>query len=315
MESARHISSMPDCNSTAEVTAVILRAALSATPFVSDRWGWLQWFQDNSSQALPNSRRNCQCAWLSAWLSAWETFVNSFSFPEKIWFCTNVIATMSSQILYHDCVPLIVSRFTIFSKNFVICCYPVTKLFCSKYLITCAFSARSPYDFGPLTDFAISVFREVKKCCDCPIPFLSNVPDEAVHERCLRVLHLRQKLLRPLTCQWILNHSGRSFNGVLRPLSMSPPTSCGRWTWCRIIFHWVLQYRLWRCTLGRAGRCSWQARNNDKYLILSVTLYFLPFLMRCGFLTTRQNIRDIRRVFQAIELRAYRPGPALLHWL
>ena len=57
MESAHHFSSRPDCNNTAEVPSFALRAALSAIPFVSDRCGVdVQWFQERSSQALPNSK-------------------------------------------------------------------------------------------------------------------------------------------------------------------------------------------------------------------------------------------------------------------
>ena len=37
MASAHHFSSKLDCNNTAEVTSLILRTALSTTPFVSER--------------------------------------------------------------------------------------------------------------------------------------------------------------------------------------------------------------------------------------------------------------------------------------
>ena len=56
---------------------------------------------------------------------------------------------------------MIVSRFTTFTENFVIWCYPVTKKFSTRYGSAIASSARSPGTFGPLTDLAISVFREV----------------------------------------------------------------------------------------------------------------------------------------------------------
>ena len=54
----------------------------------------------------------------------------------------------------------IVSRFTTFNENFVICCYQVTKI-CSRYGFTCAFSARSPCDLGSPAYLAFPVFREV----------------------------------------------------------------------------------------------------------------------------------------------------------
>ena len=57
IESAHHFSSKPDCNSTADVPFFfILRTALSAIPFVSDRWGVeVRWFHDRPSHDLPNS--------------------------------------------------------------------------------------------------------------------------------------------------------------------------------------------------------------------------------------------------------------------
>ena len=57
IESAHHFSCRPDCNSTADVPSFTLRTALSAIPCVSDLCGVdVQWFQDNSSQDLLNSK-------------------------------------------------------------------------------------------------------------------------------------------------------------------------------------------------------------------------------------------------------------------
>ena len=61
------------------------------------------------------------------------------------------------QVLHHDCISMIVSRFKTFTENFVICCNQITKVFCTKYDSL----QRSPCDFGPLADLAISVFRGV----------------------------------------------------------------------------------------------------------------------------------------------------------
>ena len=53
---AQNFSSKPDCNSSAEVPSFILRTALSAMPFVSDRRSVeVRWFHGRSSQDLPNS--------------------------------------------------------------------------------------------------------------------------------------------------------------------------------------------------------------------------------------------------------------------
>ena len=53
------------------------------------------------------------------------------------------------------------NKFTTFTKNFVICCNKVTKIFGTRYGSAIASSAWGPCDFGPLANLAISVFREV----------------------------------------------------------------------------------------------------------------------------------------------------------
>ena len=79
-------------------------------------------------------------------------------FPEKFLFCTD---PLGSEVLHHDCVSMIVSRFTTFTENFVICCYQVTKMFCTRCGSANASAARGTCNFGPLADLAVSVFREV----------------------------------------------------------------------------------------------------------------------------------------------------------
>ena len=68
---------------------------------------------------------------------------------------------LGGHVLHHDCISMIVSRFTTFTENFVICCNQITKIFCTRYGSANASSARGSCNFGPLTDLAISVFREV----------------------------------------------------------------------------------------------------------------------------------------------------------
>ena len=68
---------------------------------------------------------------------------------------------LGGQVLHHDCMSVIVSRFTTFTENFVICCNQITKNFCTRYDSANTSSARGPCDFGPLADLAISVFQEV----------------------------------------------------------------------------------------------------------------------------------------------------------
>ena len=62
---------------------------------------------------------------------------------------------LGSQVLHHDCISMIVSRFTSFTDKFVISCYQVSKIFCTRYDPTNTSSAQGPCDFGPLADLAI----------------------------------------------------------------------------------------------------------------------------------------------------------------
>ena len=39
---------------------------------------------------------------------------------------------LAGQVLHRDCISMIVSRFTTFTENFVICCYQITKIFCTS---------------------------------------------------------------------------------------------------------------------------------------------------------------------------------------
>ena len=68
---------------------------------------------------------------------------------------------LGGYVLHHDCISMIVSRFTTFIENFVIYCYQVTKIFSTRYGFAIAFSAWCPCNFGPFTDLAISFFREM----------------------------------------------------------------------------------------------------------------------------------------------------------
>ena len=111
---------------------------------------------------------------------------------------------LGGQVLHHDCISMIVSRFTTFTENFVICCYQVTKFFCTRYGSTNASSARSPCNFGLVTDLAISVFEGSEyKHCACPNPQFSKVL-KMVHEKNWRVSLCSQELCHPRDFLWIL---------------------------------------------------------------------------------------------------------------
>ena len=67
-------------------------------------------------------------------VTARETFANSFPSPVKSFFFARIrLNPLSGKILYHDSVPVIVSRFTSFVEDLVIYRYQVTKLFCSRW--------------------------------------------------------------------------------------------------------------------------------------------------------------------------------------
>ena len=51
---------------------------------------------------------------------------------------------LSSQILYHECIPVIVSRFTIFTENLVISCYQVTKFSARSTAVPVCFLQEAP---------------------------------------------------------------------------------------------------------------------------------------------------------------------------
>ena len=93
--------------------------------------------------------------WLQELLQTPLCFMRSFCFARIR------LDLLGGQILHHDCISIIVSRFTTFTENFVICCNQITKIFCTRHDSANASSARGPCDFCPLTDLAISVFREM----------------------------------------------------------------------------------------------------------------------------------------------------------
>ena len=57
---------------------------------------------------------------------------------------------MGCWVLHHHGISVIVSRFTFFTYNFVICSDQISEIFRSGHDNTSAFSARRPCDFGPL---------------------------------------------------------------------------------------------------------------------------------------------------------------------
>ena len=93
--------------------------------------------------------------WLQELLQALLCFLRSFCFARIR------LDPLGGYVLHHDCISMIVSRFTIVAWDLVICCYQITKICGSRYGFAIASSARGSCNLGPLADLAISVFREV----------------------------------------------------------------------------------------------------------------------------------------------------------
>ena len=106
--------------------------------------------------------RNCQCKWPLGFLFGSKNFLQApLGFLRSFCFGRRRLDPLGGQVLHHDCISMIFSRFTTFTENFVICCNQITRIFCTRYGSANASSARGPHDVGPLADLAISVFREV----------------------------------------------------------------------------------------------------------------------------------------------------------
>ena len=90
-----------------------------------------------------------------------ELLQTPLCFRKSFCFARIRLDPLGGQVLHHDCISMIVSRFTSCTENIVICYDQITKNFCTMYGSANASSARGSCNFGPLTDLAISVFREV----------------------------------------------------------------------------------------------------------------------------------------------------------
>ena len=68
---------------------------------------------------------------------------------------------LGGQVLHHDCISMIVSRFTTFTENFCDLLLPSHQICPLEARLYRCVSASSPCDFGSQADVAISVFRKV----------------------------------------------------------------------------------------------------------------------------------------------------------
>ena len=170
-------------------------------------------------------RRNCQCKWL------WASLGSSGS-PDKVCVSNGMSVSTALPTLVpprhiDDC-----SRFTLFTENFVICCYQVTKIFLLWHDCTSTSSARRPRYFCLQADVTILGPSE-SACRHCahpkPIPLLLATPliiheknwkSLDIHDQGFRVA-LKDSVHRP-NSPWTLAINGNSCNRSLctssRPL-------------------------------------------------------------------------------------------------
>ena len=157
MESAHQFSFIPDCNNTAEVHSFTLRTALSTIPFVSDLCGVdVQWFQERSSQTLPNSKEITL-----GFLSGSKNFCNLLCVScVKFLFCTNTTGSIgwpsrAPRLHIGDCFEIHNCHWRhcdLLLSNHQNCLHEVR-------LRHCVFCT-GPCNLCPLADLAISVFGE-----------------------------------------------------------------------------------------------------------------------------------------------------------
>ena len=221
--------SHPDLIATIQQTYFLftLRTALSAVPFVSDLCGVdAHWFQERSSQALPNSKE------LSVWLTL------GFPFGSKN-FCKLFYVFCEVFVLHgYDWIHWVAKSCTTTAYRWLfrdsnpsltIGCNQITRIFGTKYDSANTSSARGPCDVGPLADLAISVFREVKKkLCSPKSTRLVGSKDGSWEELaceslCSRTLSSTRFSLN--SC----NHSGMSDYCLLRTCSWSSFFGFGIW--------------------------------------------------------------------------------------
>ena len=94
-------------------------------------------------------------------ISLQELLQASLGFLWSFGFARIRLDPLGGQVLQHDCISVIVSRFVIVTEDLMICCYQVTKIFRTKCGSTIASSTRGPSNFSPLAELAICVLKEL----------------------------------------------------------------------------------------------------------------------------------------------------------
>ena len=160
MESAHQFSSRPDCNNTAEVPFHSVHCSLSNPICFRAVWCRRTMIPGKIFTSLAKFQGIVSVNDFRLRIRLQELLLAPLCFFRSFCFARIRLDPLGGQVLHHDFISMIVSRFTTFTENFVICCYQITKNVCTKYGSANVSSARGPCYFGPLTDLAISVFEE-----------------------------------------------------------------------------------------------------------------------------------------------------------
>ena len=123
----------PDCNTTADVSSFILRTALPAVPFFSDRYDSMINIYNISKFKRILSVKDFRL------FSRHEEFLKMpFPLLRSFLFARIRLNPLSAWILCHDSILVIVSKLTFLFQNFLICCCQVTDLLTEVLLDHCA---------------------------------------------------------------------------------------------------------------------------------------------------------------------------------
>ena len=161
MECAHQFSFRPDCNNTAEVPS-FYSAHCSFSNSISLRSVWCRraMIPGEIFTSFAKFQRVVSVNDFRLPIGLQELLQAPLCFLGSSCFARIRLDPLGAQVLHHDCISMIVSRFTAFTENFVICCYQVTKIFCSKYGSTIESSARA---LVILVLWQISQFRSLGK--------------------------------------------------------------------------------------------------------------------------------------------------------
>ena len=182
------------------------------------------------------------------------------------------------------------------------------KIFRTRYSSTVASSAWGPCNFGPFTDLAISVFRELSfNTVITPNPHVSWIwALKILHEKnwreSLRVLEFHH----PPKFPWILNIGSlrsfvnRSWHVHWRDVTLNSISSFSslNFTYCRWRRRgwrrwWAMTLLSWRCLWSwwRSRGRIWQAWNHNSNEIFRVAGYPNPVFNEMWFLTIDPFVR------------------------